>query len=133
MSSESASCDDFSSVVSSYIANVNRMKILREEMKKIKTSQEQLEAAIISYMDTKSLDKCRINSGNECGELCTTTKKSKAQLKRDEQVAFIAEFFDNNGIEFDEGTSSTKADELINNMQNKRPQSERKGLVLRKK
>lgn len=132
-SNASPNCEDFSSVVASYISNVSRMKTIREEMKKIRSSQEQLEAAIISYMETKSLDVCRISSGPETGELCTTTKKSKAQLKREQQVAFIAEFFENQGIEFQEGTASTKADELFDNMQKQRPQTEKKALILRKK
>ena len=68
----------------------------------------------------------------ECGELCATLKRSRPNLKRDQQIHHIAEFFDTNRIEFQEGTSSTKADELYDSLQKQREQTTKKALILKK-
>ena len=125
-------CSDFAQVVKKYIENHNRTKACREEMKALKAEQDELQASIIAYMETKDLDVCKINNGSECGELATTTKRSRSTLKREQQVAQIASFFDVNNIEFQSGTTSTKADELYDTMQKSREQTSKKGLVLRK-
>lgn len=125
-------CNDFASIVKAYISNVNDAKEYREKLKKLKSKQEELSATILAFMETRSLDVCKINNGNECGELCARVKKSRSSLKRDQQINYIAEFFDKNNIEFDNGTSSTKADELYDALQNQREHTTKKALVLRK-
>ena len=125
-------CSDFASVVKKYMENDLRIQTLRRELKQLRAAQTEMSTVILKYMETKKLDVCRVTSGNDSGEICTVTKKSRPNLKRDEQVAFIAAFFDDNGIEFNDGTSSTKADELYTNMNNKRQYNSSKGITLRR-
>ena len=132
MSESSPECNDFATVVKAYILNVNRTKELRAQMKALRIQNEEMSATILAFMETKSLDVCKINNGSECGELCATIKKSRANLKRDQQIHHIAEFFELNKVEFLEGTSSTKADELYDSLQKNREQTIKKALVLRK-
>ena len=125
-------CNDFATIVKAYIINVNQTKELKAQMKTLRAKNDELSATILAFMETKSLDVCKINNGSECGELCATVKRSRPNLKRDQQISHIAEFFDAQRIEFQDGTSSTKADELYDVLQKNREQNTKKALVLRK-
>lgn len=124
-------CSDFSTVVGKYVECLSRIKTLREEMKDLRAKLSDYEKIIVNYMETKALDICRITKDGESGQLCVSKGKSTKGVKRDTAVAEIAQFFDENRVEFDSGNHSTKADELWGRVQNTRETHQKKGLKLK--
>lgn len=124
-------CEDFASVVGTFVANLNRVKALQSELKELRQKQAELQKIIIAYMETQSLDVCRINKDGESGQLSVNNSKSTKGVKRDSAVAEIAHFFEEHRCEFESGNVSTKADELWGRVQETREVQQRKKLSLR--
>ena len=123
-------CDDFAAVVKEYLQHNTRLKQIRKETKSIRERMQALKGAIISYMETKELDVCRINQNGESGQLAVRVCKSTRGIKRNNAVHEIATWLDENNIAFENGTSSTKAEEVWSRVQGSRETMEKKDVRL---
>ena len=123
-------CDDFAAVVKEYLQSNTKLKEIRKQSKVLRERMETLKTAIINYMETKELDVCRINQNGESGQLAVRVCKSTRGIKRNNAVTEIASWLDENNVNFDNGTSSTKAEEVWARVQNSRETTEKKDVRL---
>lgn len=123
-------CEDFAAVVKEYLQLHTRAKAIRQEGKTVRERMESLKQGIISYMEQKELDVCRINQNGESGSLAVRVCKSTKSLRNNSAVQEIASWFDENEISFSNGTSSTKADEIWSRVQSTRESKTRKDIRL---
>lgn len=123
-------CDDFAAIVKEYLQNHTRLKGIRKESKALRERMAQLKAGIISYMEQKELDVCRINQNGESGQLAVRICKSTRAVKNNAAIQEIATWLDDNHISFPNGTSSTKADELWSRVQATRESTTKKDIRL---
>lgn len=123
-------CDDFAAVVKEYLQCNTKLKELRKQTKAVRERMQSLKTGIINYMETKELDVCRINQNGESGQLAVRVSKSTRGIKRNSAVNEIASWLDEHRIAFDNGTSSTKAEEVWARVQSSRETTEKKDVRL---